>query len=62
MCGLRPADLLGGGGNSAQGEGDSESTRMRASWVRDVTPSLRNTLTRWYSTELVLMKSCAAIS
>src|SRR6185503_20572652 len=33
-----------------------------ASCVRDFTPSLRNTLRRWYSTVLGLMKSCEAIS
>src|SRR6266851_2439860 len=36
--------------------------RTCASWVRELTPSLRKTLTRWYSTVLALMKSCAAIS
>src|ERR1700750_3466844 len=34
----------------------------RASCVRDVTLSLRNTFLRWYSTELALRKSWAAIS
>ena len=33
-----------------------------ASCVRDFTSSLRNTLPKWYSTVLPLMKSCAAIS
>jgi hypothetical protein len=34
----------------------------RASWVRELTPSLRNTLRRWYSTVLGLTNSWAAIS
>ena len=33
-----------------------------ASWVRDLTPSLLNTLRRWYSTVFGLMNSCSAIS
>ena len=33
-----------------------------ASWVRDVTPSFRNTLRRWYSTVLGVTNSWAAIS
>src|SRR5216683_3714438 len=36
--------------------------RTCANWVRELTPSLRKTLTRWYSTVLALTKSCAAIS
>jgi hypothetical protein len=34
----------------------------RASSVRDLTPSLRNALCRWYSTVLGLMNICPAIS
>src|SRR2546428_612813 len=34
--------------------------RTCASWVRELTPSLRKTLTRWYSIVLALTKSCAA--
>jgi len=33
-----------------------------ASRVRDFTSSFRNAFRRWYSTVLVLMNSCAAIS
>jgi hypothetical protein len=42
-------------------QGPISNTR-RASCVRDLTPSLRKTLWRWYSTVLWLMKSWAAIS
>jgi hypothetical protein len=38
------------------------SSMRRASCVRDVTLSFRNTFLRWYSTVLVLRKSWAAIS
>ena len=34
----------------------------RASSVRDLTPSLRNALCKWYSTVLGLMNICPAIS
>src|SRR5436190_7962123 len=38
------------------------SEKVRASCTRLVTPSLRKTLRRWYSTVLALMKSRPAIS
>jgi transposase InsO family protein len=39
-----------------------DQRRRLPSWLRDFTPSLRNALTRWYSTVLSLTKSWAAIS
>ena len=38
------------------------SITRRASCVRELTPSLRNTLCRWYSTVLGLMNNCVAMS
>ena len=39
-----------------------DSEERFASWMRELTSSLRNTFRRWYSTVLLLINSWAAIS